>query len=150
MRKELKEIGSENRHTFIGTFERTGTKNGYKGELKTILLLNIRDTKTDKIITDHLWFNYTKGFYEANLQKGDEVQFDARVEDYVKGYFGHKEDVYVPASTDYKLSRPTHIVNLNPARKRLDKEKYSPYAFNFKVEKSIDDKTANSTSSRVI
>lgn len=132
MRKELKNIGSEKRHKFIGTFERTGKKHGYKGDLKTILLLNIRDAETNELVTDHLWFNFTKGFYEANLQEGDEVQFEARVEDYVKGYFGYREDVYIPESVDYKLSRPTHIINLNSEHKPISGEDYSPFAYSFK------------------
>ena len=108
MRRKLKEMGSDTRHTFTGVVGRFGFKNGYKGPLPTILLLDIRDSE-DHLVTDHLWFNKTKGFSELDLHEGDKVQFDARVSEYEKGYKGYREDVYVPCSWDYKLSYPTKI-----------------------------------------
>ncbi len=119
MRTNLKNIGSDERHTYVATFERTGTKKGYMGwPVETLLLVNVCRADTDEVITDHLWFNLTKGFSEANLQKGDRVQFDARVAIYEKGYKGyidyyHDDYYYPPVTIDYKLSHPTHIVNLN-------------------------------------
>lgn len=54
MRKELKIIGSRDRHVFTATFIRFGFRDGYKGPVKTILL---QDVLLDgKIVTDHLWF----------------------------------------------------------------------------------------------
>lgn len=120
MRKDLKNIGSEERFTFIAIFKRTGIKNGYKGKLKTVLFENVRKYDTRELVTDHLWFNYTKGFHLANLHEGDEVQFDARVECYEKGYKGYRKDIYIPVSVDYKLSKPTHIINLNTEHKPLN------------------------------
>ena len=120
MRKALKNIGSEERHTYVATFERTGTKNGYKGILETVLLTDVCEAGTNTLITDHLWFNNTKGFQAANLKKGDKVQFDARVESYEKGYKGYRKDVYLPISIDYKLSRPTHIINLNSEKETIE------------------------------
>lgn len=38
MRKELKIIGSRDRHVFTATFIRFGFRDGYKGPVKTILL----------------------------------------------------------------------------------------------------------------
>lgn len=111
MRMELKEIGSETRHTFTGVFIRIGLKNGYKCPLETVLLKDVRDS-SGRIVTDHLWFNLTKGFQAANLHEGDVVQFDARVAVYQKGYKGHRIDVYCPIETDYKLSHPTKVKNL--------------------------------------
>jgi hypothetical protein len=110
MRNSLKDI--ENiRNIFTGTFVRLGTKNGYMGIEKTVLLKDIRD-KDNKIITDHLWFNYTKGFEKANLKENDIVQFNARVSVYEKGYCGYKLDVYKPIEKDYKLSYPTKIIKI--------------------------------------
>lgn len=37
MRKELKIIGSRDRHVFTATFIRFGFRDGYKGPVKTIL-----------------------------------------------------------------------------------------------------------------
>ena len=107
MRKELKQIGDQERHTFTATFVRFGTKNGYKGIERTVLLKDVM--LENKIVCDHLWFNLTKGFYECNLTEGDKVKFDGRITTYEKGYKGYREDVYCPIETDYKIERPTHV-----------------------------------------
>lgn len=57
MRKELKIIGSRDRHVFTATFIRFGFRDGYKGPVKTILLQDV--LLDDKIVTDHLWFDLT-------------------------------------------------------------------------------------------
>lgn len=86
MRKELKIIGSRERHVFTATFIRFGFRDGYKGPVKTILL---QDVLLDgKIVTDHLWFDLTKGLESADLLPGDVVEFCARVSIYEKGYKG--------------------------------------------------------------
>lgn len=84
MRKELKIIGSRDRHVFTATFIRFGFRDGYKGPVKTILLQDV--LLDDKIVTDHLWFDLTKGFESADLLPGDVVEFCARVSIYEKGY----------------------------------------------------------------
>lgn len=108
MRQALKNIGEEERHIFYGTFERFGTKSGYKGILKTVLLIDVKD-EHEQIVTNHLWFNFTKGFEKLNLQKGDKVKFCGRVQPYVKGYFGRRNDVYAPIELDYLIKYPTKI-----------------------------------------
>jgi hypothetical protein len=100
------------RATFHGTFERFGTKNGWAGPERTLLLRNVCDEGGTRVC-DHLWFNLTKAFEALALQPGDPVQFDARVKAYTKGYFGRREDVYKPAETDYKLSHPTRVAKLH-------------------------------------
>jgi len=115
LRKELKKL-NEVRATFTGTFERLGIKNGYYGPEKTLLLKDVKDSE-GKIVTDHLWFNFTKGFQSANLAEGDIVQFDARVKEYEKGYKGRKESVYSEITEDYKLSFPTKVKNLKQLQK---------------------------------
>lgn len=97
MRKELKIIGSRDRHVFTATFIRFGFRDGYKGPVKTILL---QDVLLDgKIVTDHLWFDLTKGFESADLLPGDVVEFCARVSIYEKGY---RNDVFDrPIEKDY-------------------------------------------------
>lgn len=105
MRKELgKRYG--NRIKVYGTFEKFGKKEGWKGELlTTVLLVGIRD-KTGKVLTDHLWFNFTKEFQKIkNLCPGDLIRFEARVDGYMKGY---KKDQF-----DYKLSRPSKIAKMH-------------------------------------
>lgn len=106
MRHELKRIGKLERHTFTGVFKRTGYKTAYHHlnpvYSPTLLLTEI--SKLDgKLITDHLWFNYTKNFLKlGQLLPGDVIQFDARVANYSKGY-------YLCQTKDYKLSYPTKI-----------------------------------------
>lgn len=108
MRKELKIISSKERHVFTATFIRFGFRDGYKGPVKTILL---QDVLLDgKVVTDHLWFDLTKGFKNADLLPGDVVEFCARVSIYEKGYKGYRNDVFGrPIEKDYRLSRPTKI-----------------------------------------
>lgn len=108
MRKELRTIGSKGRHVFTATFVRFGFRNGYIGPVKTMLLRDV--TLDSKIVSDHLWFDLTKGFSDADLSPGDVVEFCARVSAYEKGYKGHKNDVLNrPIERDYRLSRPTKI-----------------------------------------
>lgn len=111
MRRALKMIGSEERHTFYATFARFGTKNGYKGPLKTVLLVDIKD-ENSKIVTTHLWFNFTKGFKDQNLQPGDKIKFCGRVKPYVKGYLGRRTDVFAPIELDYLIEYPTKILKV--------------------------------------
>lgn len=91
MREELRTIGSKGRHVFTATFVRFGFRNGYIGPVKTMLLQDV--TLDSKIVSDHLWFDLTKGFSSADLSPGDVVEFCARVSAYEKGYKGHKDDV---------------------------------------------------------
>lgn len=120
MRKELRIIGSKGRHVFTATFIRFGFRNGYMGSVKTILL---QDVSFDgKIVNDHLWFDLTKGFNEADLSPGDVVEFCARVSAYEKGYKGYRDDVFDrPIEKDYRLSRPTKIKRIG--KKSISKNK---------------------------
>jgi hypothetical protein len=98
------------RRTFTGQFERFGEKRGYKTEtVPTVCFTQITDVATNEIVTHYLWFNLTKAFKRLDLKPGDIVQFDARVDDYVKGYFGYRVDVYKPAERDFRLVYPTKV-----------------------------------------
>lgn len=100
------------RSLYTGEFIRTGFKNGFKGPVKTVLLKDVKD-ENGQLVTDHLWFNMTKGFEDANLRPGDIVEFRGKVEKYIKGYTGRREDIFdKPIEADYKLSRPTKVRNL--------------------------------------
>lgn len=108
MREKLKELGSADRHMFTAEVVRFGKKNGWVGDLKTVLLKNV--TLGDKIVCDHIWFTCGKQFEDLSLNTGDKISFLARVSKYVKGYKGWREDVFDhPIETDYGLSRPTKI-----------------------------------------
>lgn len=111
MRKKLQEI-DQVRATFTGTVERFGTKSSYGYTKPTLLLVNVKNA-AGEVVTDHLWFNLTKGFESLGLCTGDTVQFDARVRPYTKGYRGWRDDVYdKPVEKDYKLSHPTKLVKV--------------------------------------
>lgn len=103
------------RARFTGVFVRYGEKPGYRGNSeKTILLRDIRPAdERDHVVSDHLWFNLTKGFAALGiLREGDRIEFEARVGRYEKGYAGRRQEVYKPIETDYKLGRPTKIRRL--------------------------------------
>jgi len=107
MRKQLSKI--ENfRGTFFGEFKRMGNKPNYHGfPEETILLVNIIDCN-GKIMTKHLWFNFTKGFQKIKLIEGCKIKFNARVKPYIKGYINNR-DYVDEREVDYKLSHPTKI-----------------------------------------
>lgn len=107
MRRALQRRNGE-RDTFLGTFERLGSKIGWMSNEPTVLLRNIR-TLDEAPICDHLWFSLTKAFAALDLVLGDVIQFDARVKEYERGYKGYREDVYAPVERDYKLSHPTKV-----------------------------------------
>lgn len=110
MRKKLSNMSGERRR-FCGWFVRYGTKPAYRGpDLRTVLLADVTDVVSGEVVTDHLWFNLTKGFAAlGELGEGDIVSFDARVTGYQKGYRGRRDDVYKPVERDYRLERPTKI-----------------------------------------
>ena len=105
-----KTLGARNGERFRVTavVERFGHKNGWVGDVRTVLLKDLRDANTDTELADHLWF--TAG--AKDLQEGDRIAFTARVTPYQKGYFGRREDVWVPPSVDFRLERPTAVEKL--------------------------------------
>ena len=93
-----------------------GQKSGYKGILTTILLKDIADVASGKVVTDHLWFTMGKQFEKLDLSEGDVVRFDARVTDYVKGYQGRQDEDdydYKAVERDFRLSFPTKFVKVS-------------------------------------
>lgn len=120
MRKDLKERLGE-RSRYKGTFEKYGVKSSYRGWPKvTILLTEVRSVSSNRLITDHLWFNETKGFQEIGpLYPGDIVAFDGRVKPYEKGYVSKRNEIDT-REIDYKLSHPTKIVIINYSKSHLE------------------------------
>jgi hypothetical protein len=112
MREQLAEIKNV-RATFRGIVVRFGEKKSWKGPpKKTILVQDIRD-RHNRVLTDHLWFTWGKWSEVLDLKEGDEIEFDARVTSYRKGYRGRREDYDLPApSIDYRLSHPTKVKKL--------------------------------------
>lgn len=101
-RTKLKQIGSDERYTFTGVFERTGFKSYRDKYTPTLMLKNIKID--DELLTDHLWFSYGKNFQKlGKLEQGDIVQLNGRVGQYTKGYYTEGQKV------DYRIERPTKV-----------------------------------------
>ena len=97
------------RKKFRATVSRFGRKTNYKGYSdETILLLNVTDMETLKVVTDHIWFTFTKGFEKLKLSRGAVVEFEARIKSYRKGYVNKKYKID-ERRVDFKLSHPTRI-----------------------------------------
>jgi hypothetical protein len=97
------------RKKFKAMFSRIGKKVNPKGYSEdTILLKNIVDAETNRLVADHVWFSYTKGFEKILLEEGAILEFEARVKEYKKGYVNKSLKINNSA-TDYKLSHPTKI-----------------------------------------
>lgn len=111
MRQELKQKDDQ-RDVFTGVFKKYGVKSSYRGpSSETLLLVEVREAD-GTLITDHLWFNLTKGFEKLGmLKEGDRVRFEARVKKYKKGYVNRKIGID-QSSFDYKLSHPTKMVKI--------------------------------------
>lgn len=76
---------------FTATIERYGTKRGLKGyEIKTVLIVNVKNLANNNVVTDHLWFTCGKSW--EPFKEGDYIEFKARVNGYEKGY---KEDIFI-------------------------------------------------------
>lgn len=92
---------------------RFGKKPAFRGPpVDTILLIDVIKVDDNSFLTDHIWF--TKGKWCDGIQVADQIELDARVKTYTKGYFGYKEDVAweKPAVNDYKFSNPSKVVIL--------------------------------------
>jgi hypothetical protein len=108
MRRPLaKDEGQRKR--FRAEFVRIGRKTNFKGHsVDTLLLRNITDIEINQVVTDHVWFTYSKVFETANLREGDMIEFDARVKEYKKGYVNRALKID-NRKTDFRLSHPTKI-----------------------------------------
>jgi hypothetical protein len=108
MRKALAEEEGE-RKKFQATFVKFGKKTNYRGHSEeTVLLKNIVDVESKKIVADHVWFTYTKSFQRIQMKGGSPIEFEARIKKYNKGYVNRHFKID-NRTTDYKLSHPTKI-----------------------------------------
>jgi len=112
MRKELQKQEGQ-RKKFLAVFVKIGSKRNFRGYSEdTILLKNIRDVESQLIITDHVWFSYTKTFQSIRLTEGAQLEFEARIKEYKKGYVNSRYKID-NRTKDYKLSHPTKIRLVN-------------------------------------
>lgn len=111
MREKLQNISGKRIKVFAEV-DRFGKKKAFKGrDLDTVCLTNLRDVQNNPVC-DHLWLVIGKQMERLDLDMGDKISFEARSKPYLKGYRGHREDVFVPVEKDYKLSNPTNFVKL--------------------------------------
>jgi hypothetical protein len=110
VRKDLANQVGE-RKKFQAIFVRFGKKTNYHGFAEeTILLKNIVDLESNKVVTEHVWFSYTKNFQHLSLINGMRIEFEARIKKYVKGYKNSRYKID-ERTEDYKLSHPTKITS---------------------------------------
>ena len=108
MRKLLAK-GEGKRKKFRAVFSRFGKKVNYKGySEETVLLIKIAEAENLKVVADHVWFSYTKGFEKIKLEEGAIIEFEARIKEYSKGYVNKKIGVN-NKKIDFRLSHPTRI-----------------------------------------
>lgn len=116
MRKRL-EPDTGLRKKFRAVFVRFGKKTNYRGYAdETVLLGNVTDIETNQVVTDHLWFAYTKGFQKTGMKPGAILEFEARIKAYRKGYVNRRYKID-NRSLDCRLSHPGRIsvIGLPPA-----------------------------------
>jgi hypothetical protein len=112
MRDQLALIDGE-RLRFKATVERFGTKPSFRGGPKpTMLVRDVKLLTTEQLVTDHLWFTVGKTIDQLYLCPGDQIEFDARVGKYLKGYVSWRDGID-ERELDYKLTRPTNFKLLN-------------------------------------
>lgn len=111
MRKKLAEQ-AEQRKTFRAVLSRFGKKTNYKGFSEdTLLFTHVVDVDLKQVVSDHVWFTFSKAFEDLRLKAGDIIEFDARIKAYQKGYV-NKSLGYHKKTEDYKLSHPTKLKKL--------------------------------------
>lgn len=105
MREKLKEI-HQVRATFCGVVADFGTRTSCGYVKHQMLVRNIRDRHGNEM-ADHVWFLCAK--WNEHLRPGDEIEFEARVTRYWKGYHDNRQ-------MDYKLSHPTKVRKIEPMK----------------------------------
>ncbi|HMV08668.1 MAG TPA: hypothetical protein PK325_05475 [Cyclobacteriaceae bacterium] len=106
MRSGLKPDAGQ-RKTFKAIFVRLGKKSGFRGRSEeTILLKNVTDAGTGKVLTDHAWLNLTESFLAAGIREGMAIEFEARIKEYTKGYINKRYNID-QQKKDFRLSHPT-------------------------------------------
>lgn len=86
MRDQLKRYAN-NRHRFRAQVKQFGKKPGFRGNPKnTVLFVDVVDATSEDHLCDHLWMTVGKRLRELDVSKGDVVEFDARADEYEKGY----------------------------------------------------------------
>ena len=99
MREQLA-VRDQERFRIVAKVEKYSYRPGWRFREPTILLTDVRDANTGKLLTDHLWFK--SGLWSRGCRVGDTISFDARVSSYKKNK-GRKKD--------WNMQRPTKVIN---------------------------------------
>lgn len=93
-----------------GVFRRLGRKQDFRGAEEGITVLLSPVLLPDgSLVSDHLWFNMTRGFAALDLRRGMVVELSARVARYKKLTHDWGRGTDDPISEDLKLVRPTGL-----------------------------------------
>lgn len=103
MREELAKIKNV-RARFRAIVVRFGERTSHGHAKPMMLVQDVCDLKGNRM-TDHVWFDKGKWIETLDLQPGDEIEFNARVRPYWKGY--------IDKQLDYKFNNPTKVVKRN-------------------------------------
>ena len=107
MRDELQRYSGQ-RRMFTATFDRSQPSTIKRLRGNVVLFKDIR--VDDMLVADHAWMQLTEAF-KIGLRHGERVRFQARVERYIKGYFGDPALVTFakPIGVDYRLVDPRKV-----------------------------------------
>lgn len=110
MRKELKKM-NKIRTKFRMEFVRYGKRTNWNGyEEVTYLFKNITNLN-GKVVADHIWLKDGKRIRSLGpLTEGDIVEFEGRVDEYIKGYVCREYD---EREVDYTIKYPNNFILLS-------------------------------------
>ncbi|KRM54401.1 hypothetical protein [Lacticaseibacillus sharpeae] len=111
MRRNIMNLDTTTPQTFSAFFNRTGYRVDRDADdierfEPTLLVTNVKDGN-GRMITDHLWFNYSADFQAlGQLKSGELLKFTATPQTYMKGRPGeHHKDFQLTDPTDIALVR---------------------------------------------
>lgn len=105
------------RKTFRATFEAFRKRSGWHEPETWILLIDLK-TRDGFYLEDHVWLRVGKRLSNVSMVKGDEIQLEATVTSYMKGYQGGGR----PQTRDYRLSYPNNIKNITEPNRQIVSE----------------------------
>lgn len=109
-RIELKRLGVGTKHRFSAVVKQFGCKPGWRGMLQpTVLLVDV--CIGSNRVADHIWLTVGKQLDNLNLKPNDEINFDATIKTYSKGYVDNFTG-YNNQWWDWGLERPHKIIKL--------------------------------------
>lgn len=120
MREQLKPH-CDKRMRFVAIFDRYSFRKDHKKrKIKTALVVGAVEKQTKAYMCDHIWFDNSEHFEKLKLQKGDFVEFSARVVAYKKytvpklqRTLPHDSYGIYPLQMDYTLSQLKDVKRYN-------------------------------------